>query len=633
MENKPLIIGIDLGTTNSAVASVAATTAEGVAQGVVGDAAAAASADATDDSIAPSDAALPSEAGGAGVPTATPQIFSVLQVVRPGDIQPRRTLPSFLYVAEPTEFPAGAMDLPWASDRTFFVGEGARERGAEVPLRMISSAKSWLSHDKADRRGAILPHQAPEGVERLSPVTAATRYLEHLRDAWNAAEPENPFERQHLLLTVPASFDAVARDLTLEAARNAGLVDVTLLEEPLAAFYAWLALVGESWRSRLRPNERILVCDVGGGTCDFSLIEVTDDGQGNLSLERVAVGEHILLGGDNMDLALAYVLMQKLAESGKTIDAAQQRALVSGARRGKEELLSDSNLNEVPVTILGRGGKLIGGKIQTTLTRQDVEQVLVNGFFPACSKEDSPQTNKRAGFVELGLPFVADAAITRHLAKFLRTHAEDRMPTHILFNGGVFNSALLRNRLVEVIGSWMDRAPDVLPDADYDLAVARGAAYYGLVQRGRGIRIRGGVARSYYIGIEGAVPAVPGIAPPVRALCVVPFGMEEGSEARVPSADIGLVVGEPVAFRFFSATSRKNDAIGHVLDEFTWPSVLTETAPVTTMLEAPGLEPGTLVPVHLEVKLTEIGTLELWSVANDGQRWRLEFNVRDKERA
>ncbi|MCB9652528.1 MAG: Hsp70 family protein, partial [Deltaproteobacteria bacterium] len=286
-----------------------------------------------------------------------------------------------------------------------------------------------------------------------------------------------------------------------------------------------------------------------------------------------------------------------------------------------------------PVTILGRGSKLIGGKIQTTLARQDVEQVLVNGFFPACSKDDMPQANKRAGFVELGLPFVADAAITRHLAKFLRTHAQDRMPTHVLFNGGVFNSSLLRDRLVEVIASWMERAPDVLPDADYDLAVARGAAYYGLVQRGRGIRIRGGVARSYYIGIEGAVPAVPGIAPPVRALCVVPFGMEEGTEARVPSADIGLVVGEPVAFRFFSATDRKADAIGHVLDEFTWPSVLTETAPVTTLLEAPGLEPGTLVPVHLEVKLTEIGTMELWSVAGDGQRWRLEFNVRDKERA
>jgi molecular chaperone DnaK (HSP70) len=496
---------------------------------------------------------------------------------------------------------------------------------------LVSSAKSWLSHAAVDRRAPLLPHAAPEEVPKVSPVLASVRYLEHLRDAWNASERALArLEDQSIMLTVPASFDAVARDLTLEAARDAGFKDVTLLEEPQAAFYAWLAKTGDAWRKLLKAGDRILVCDVGGGTTDFSLIEVKDEA-GNLALERVAVGDHILLGGDNMDLALAHHLLGKLAAEGKKLDAGQQRALVLAARRAKEALLSDQTVSSAPVTILGRGSKLIGGKIKVELLREDVERLLVDGFFPRVAREDRPAKAKRTGFMELGLPFVSDAAVTRHLAAFLGTHSAKAMPTHVLFNGGVFNSALLRNRLIEVMGAWAS-PPKILEGADYDLAVAKGSAYYGAVRAGRGIRIRGGSARAYYVGIESAAPAVPGVPPPMRALCVVPFGMEEGTEARVPGSELGLVVGEPAEFRILESSARKQDRVGTVLDEYTWPSELKETAPVSTTMEADGVDPGTLVPVRLEVKLTEIGTLELWSVATDGsRRWRLEFNVRERE--
>lgn len=592
-----LVVGIDLGTTNTALGFARVPEAE-------------------------SDAGLP-----------TPEVLELPQVVRPGDVQPRATLPSFLYLAQPGELPDGALDLPWATGRAYAVGEAARERGAEVPMHLVSSSKSWLSHGAVDRRAALLPHGAPKEVAKVSPVTAAVRYLEHLKDAWAQAHPEQPLGAQPILLTVPASFDAVARDLTLEAARQAGLSQVTLLEEPQAAFYAWLGKVGDGWREQLSVGDRVLVCDVGGGTSDFSLIEVKDDGEGNLSLERVAVGNHILLGGDNMDLALAHVLHGKLAAAKKKLDAGQQRALVSQARRAKERLLSDDALEEAPITLLGRGSKLIGGQIKTTLSREELTRTLVEGFFPECPRDARPQEAQRTGFMELGLPFEADAAITRHLAAFVADHAEG-LPTHVLFNGGVFNSGLLRQRLLDVIGAW--GAPiQVLEGTDNDLAVARGAAYYGAAKRGGGVRIRGGVARAYYIGIESSMPAVPGVPPPIRALCVVPQGMEEGTNAEVPGGTLGLVVGQAATFRFLTATTRKDDEIGAMLDEYTWPAELTETAPITATLEAEGLEPGTLVPVRLEVALTEVGTLEIYCVGADGdaagRRWRLEFNVREQE--
>lgn len=588
MSEPRYIVGIDLGTTNSAVAYV--------------------------------------DRLHEGAETAV-SVFPVLQVEKVGTTLEERSLPSFLYLAGPGELPAGALDLPWASGRDFAVGRFAKERGAEVPLRSVASAKSWLSHGAVDRRSALLPFGAPDEVPKLSPIEASRRYLEHLRDAWDHAHPEHPLGAQRVYLTVPASFDAVAQELTREAARDAGLLDVTLLEEPQAAFYAWLDAVKDAWRHALRAGDRVLVCDVGGGTTDFSLIEVTDQG-GNLALERVAVGDHILLGGDNMDLALAHVLSEKLRAAGKKLDAGQERQLVSHARAAKERLLSDPDVDEVAITLLGRGSKLIGGKLETVLRADEVKTVLLDGFFPLCEASARPEARARAGFLELGLPFAQDAGITRHLAAFLGRTPDAPLPTHVLLNGGVMNSPVLRERLARVLAGW-GAAPRLLEEADYDLAVARGAAYYGATKEGRGIRIKSATARAYYVGIESARPAVPGLRPPVKALCVVPMGVEEGTVSKVPSLELGLVVGHPVEFRLFASSQRPEDRLGTVLSEYDWPELLEETAPLSLSLPAGDRPPGAVVPVRLEVEVSDVGTVQVVSVSTDGkERYPLRFDLR-----
>ena len=463
----------------------------------------------------------------------------------------------------------------------------------------------------------------------MSPLEASARYLSHIRAAWDAAHPDAPLGEQEVLLTVPASFDAVARELTVTAARQAGLEHLTLLEEPQAAFYSFLARAGDGWRKQLRAGDVVVVIDVGGGTCDFSLIAVSDQG-GDLGLERVAVGDHILLGGDNMDLTLAHAVGQRVAESGKKLSAAQFRALVHACRRGKEVLLGAEPPEAVPISILGGGSKLIGGTIKTELKRSDVESLLVEGFAPVVAAGAAPKSQRALGLRELGLPYAADPAITRHLASFLARHG--RQPTAILFNGGVMKGSLLARRIAEVVASWFPGggALPVLDGTDMDLAVAHGAAYYGLVRRGRGIRIRGGTARSYYIGLESAMPAIPGFAPPVKALCVAPFGMEEGTRAGLPGRELGLLIGEPTTFRFFASSSRKDDRPGQVVDPDE--AELVELAPVETNLPAePPEAAGELVPVSLEAHVTEIGTLELWSSATGGKpgRWKLEYSLRE----
>jgi molecular chaperone DnaK (HSP70) len=595
------IVGIDLGTTNSALAS----------------------------------AADPDD-GSEGAPAILS--WPIQQVVGPGEIDARPTLPSFLLLPTPLEVAPEAMALPWSGSPGWVVGEMARERGAELPLRLVSSAKSWLSHGGVDRSAPILPwlgsdpadDPAEEG-ERVSPLEASARYLAHIRAAWDAAHPDAPLAEQDVLLTVPASFDAIARELTVTAARQAGVERLTLLEEPQAAFYSFLARAGDAWRKRLHPGDVVVVIDVGGGTCDFSLIAVGDQG-GDLVLERVAVGDHILLGGDNMDLTLAHAVGQRLAEGGKKLSSAQFRALVHACRRGKEVLLGADPPEAVPITLLGGGSRLIGGTIKTELRRADVGELLVEGFAPRVAAGDAPRTQRALGLRELGLPYAADPAITRHLASFLARHG--RRPTAILFNGGVMKGALLARRIAEVVASWYDGGPlPVLEGTDMDLAVAHGAAYFGLVRRGRGIRIRGGTARSYYIGVESAAPAVPGFAPPVKALCVAPFGMEEGTRVEVPGRELGLLVGEPTTFRFFASSGRKQDRPGQIVDPDE--AELVEIAPVEANLPAePAESAGQVVPVALEAHVTDIGTLELWSSAARGGtgRWKLEYSLRDSER-
>ncbi len=554
------------------------------------------------------------------------ELFHIPQLTNPGEVQAEPLLESALYLARDGEFADGALDLPWLEGNRTITGRLAARRGVETLGRLVTSAKSWLSYTGADRTAAILPVNAPDGAPRVSPVEASQRYLEHLKAAWDFEHPDVPFEQQHVVLTVPASFDEVARQLTQKAAEQAGFKNLILLEEPQAAFYAWLER-HDNWRENVEPGDLVLVIDVGGGTTDLTLITVTEK-DGALQLERVAVGDHLLLGGDNMDLALAH---SAAARMGK-LDSMQFHALWQQCRLAKENLLSNDEMQDAPLTILGRGSSLIGGTIKGKLTRAEVEALLVDGFFPVVSSHDMPARQRRSGLMEVGLPYEPDAAITRHLARFLRRDgAGMACPTHVLFNGGVFRAGHLRKRLIEVLNQFLaeEGKPPVTALEGDDLmhAVARGAAYYGRAREGRGIRIRGGVPRTYYIGIESAMPAVPGFAAPMKALTVVPFGMEEGTGAKVPNREFALIVGEPAEFRFFSSSARKHDDAGTLLEEID--ADLEEIAPIQVHLEG---EEGQMVRVSLETHVTETGVLELWCVARDGRRWKLEFQVREAGR-
>lgn len=561
-------------------------------------------------------------------------VLPVPQLTAPGTLESKQLLPSFLYLAAAAEFPAGSLGLPWNKSLGLAVGELARSHGAKVPTRLVSSAKSWLCHPTVDRRSAILPWGAPADVTRVSPVEASAKYLEHLRSAFDRELGKGaPLAEQEVVVTVPASFDAAARDLTLEAAKQAGLPRVTLLEEPQAALYAWLEAMGEGWRKQLSPGDVLLVVDIGGGTSDFSLIGVSE-GAGELQLERKAVGDHILLGGDNMDLALAYALNEKFNAAGKTLDQWQLSALTSACRVGKEHLYEHKKAEKVAITVPGRGSSLIGGTLKSELLRDELEAILTDGFFPQTKVGDGVTQARRSGLAQVGLPYAQDAAITRHLGAFLTRQAGSlglgtafARPTAVLFNGGVLKATALRTRVMDTLNAWLkaDGAPPAreLEGAELDLAVARGAAYYGWVKAGHGIRIRGGTARAYYVGVESATLAVPGFTPPVKALCVAPFGMEEGTQADIPPQEFGLVVGEPTRFRFFSSSTRRDDKVGVLLDDA---KDLEELPEIETTLPGTG---GALVPVNLQAAVTELGALEVRCLEREGKgRWKLELNVR-----
>jgi molecular chaperone DnaK (HSP70) len=559
------------------------------------------------------------------------ELFPIEQLVNPGEVRPEPLLPSSLYIPGPRDFSEGMTALPWSDTPGFVVGRLAQLRGVENASRLVSSAKSWLSYTGVDRTSPILPASAPEGVARISPVDASRRYLEHFRLAWNHGRPAHPLEEQHAFITVPASFDAVARELTIEAARRAGFKDVQLLEEPQAAFYAWIERHPD-WRERVQVGDLILVIDIGGGTTDFTLIAVKEEA-GELRLERVAVGDHILLGGDNIDLALARSIEMDLAARKTRLDAMQFHALWQKCRVAKEALLEEgSRAQSHPVTILGRGSGVVGGAVKLSLERERLNAILLDGFFPMVASNASPQRLRRAALQEIGLPYAADAAVTRHLAGFLlQQDAGFASPTHVLFNGGVLRAAAIRSRLLEVLNSWAAERGRAfareLQGGDLMHAVARGAAYYGLALQGRGIRIRGGIARTYYVGVETAMPAVPGMPAPLKALTVAPFGMEEGTSVRMPASEFGLITGEPAEFRFFTSVARKYDQPGAVLDEFG--DEIEELSPIEVTLASEGNQ-GQLVRVTLETVITETGLLQLWCVARDGRRWKLEFNVRQR---
>ncbi|WP_038878712.1 Hsp70 family protein [Vibrio jasicida] len=596
------------------------------------------------------------------------EVMPIPQLTAPGTVETRSQLGSFLYQPHEHEMNSQSRVLPWSSEPKALVGAIARNLGSKTPIRLVASAKSWLCHAGVNRRDAFLPAGSPEEVEKVSPLRATELYLEHLKDAWNHTNPNHNLADQDVTITVPASFDPAARDLTAEAARNVGFVHLTLLEEPQAALYNWIDNSNDKWRDEVEVGDIVLVVDIGGGTTDLSLVEVTEE-DGNLTLNRIAVGEHILLGGDNMDLALAYRLKMKLAQEGKELQPWQVQAMTHACRDAKEALLNDSELQSVPIVVPSRGSKLLGATLKTELTQEEVQQTLVDGFFPQVAITDHPVQRNRGALTQMGLPYAQDAGITRHIAAFLSKQANALStsgngaeaaaqdfnpfanmpgmpgadvaqsadfikPTAILFNGGVLKSKLLATRLEDTINEWLIEADAEmakrLTGVDLDLAVASGAAYYGSVRRGQGVRIRGGIASAYYVGIESAMPAIPGMAPPMEALCVAPFGMEEGSSVDVPSQEFGLIIGQPVNFQFFGSTVRRDDLAGTHLDYWA-PEELEELPEIqVTLPVSEGRREGEVVPVTLASRVTELGTLYLEAIAADnGQKWHVEFDVRE----
>ena len=580
------IIGIDLGTTNSCVSYV--------------------------DTEQPSLAIQP---------------FRIQQLTFAGTVDSLQTLPSFCYLPGMLEWPPNTLKMPWQQENpSFFVGRFAQEQGAKTPTRLIQSAKSWLCHSSANRREKILPLEAADAARRLSPVEATAHYLSQIKNSWNASvglnNSELQFEEQEIVLTVPASFDEVARSLTVEAAKLAGFSNMALLEEPQAAFYSWLSYHEKQWEKKLKAGDNILVCDVGGGTTDFSLMNVSDD-QGRLSIQRRAVGDHLLLGGDNMDHALTYYLEKKM---GRELTTGQWLQLRHEARRVKESLFNSNDAEKVEkITLQGLGSGVIAGSLSFEITKKEVEKLLLDGFFSQQSWEESLKLQKARGLRNMGLPYEDDPSITKHLAIFLhQSHSEKYQgPDYLLFNGGAMKAVIFQKAILDAFKAWYPaKEVQVLPSASLDLAVARGAAYYGKVRRGFGVRIGGGSARGFYLKVK--------MQEKEQALTLIPQGSEEESKYQ-PDTIFKLTPNTPVTFQLYHSHVRLDDQPGDVvtIDE----SELHPLPPIYTILKfgkqhtsEASLEK---IPVTLEVAYTALGILELWLLSKQSDhKWKLEFQLK-----
>ncbi len=571
--------------------------------------------------------------------------LTMVQLTAAGQVEPRDTLPSFHYEPLAGELPAGALRLPWGSaEPTYAVGVFARDQGALSPARLIASAKSWLCHAGIDRTADLLPWRGAADVRRISPVEASARYLRHIHDVWNARFPDYRLAEQDVVITLPASFDEIARELTVRAAQRAGLPRVVLIEEPQAAFYSWIAAHAGHWERLVAPGQKILVCDIGGGTSDFTLIRVRRGAGGKVEFHRAAVGEHLILGGDNLDLALAHHVEQRLLATGAELDVRQWGVLVRLCRQAKETLLGDAPPERLMLQIPGAGTRLIGGGRTIELTQAEAQRVLVEGFFPLVELEDKP-ANRQSGFQEFGLPYAPDAAVTRYLAAFLTAHrhvAESDQPAQIagqspaqdparpdivLFNGGLFAAPALRQRLLDQLQAWFSAGdagwqPLVLQNDRLDLAVARGAAYYGMVRRGRGVSIAAGLARTYYVGVEHESGGV---------LCLVPAGAEPGQTFDLAGRKFALRMSQPVEFPLFTSSTRLSDAPGDLIPQDR--EQLTPMPPIQTVLRSNSKGEAATAVVELHARLTEIGTLEMWCAEVGGRRsWKLQFDVRSATR-
>jgi molecular chaperone DnaK (HSP70) len=606
MEPSRYLIGIDLGTTNSAVAFV--DTSEGTK-------------DANSSVI---------------------RVFEVPQLTGPREVRPAPLLPSFLYFPTEDEVSSGTVSLPWEERPSSIVGMMAREQGALVPGRQVSSAKSWLCQSAINRRASILPREAEPPEPMVSPVEASAHYLMHLRKAWNHARtakdannPQQLFENQEIVLTVPASFDEEARELTVEAAREAGLENLTLLEEPLAAFYAWVAEHHNVLPEQLREGELVLICDIGGGTSDFSLVRAHVQGR-NVEFERTAIGEHLLLGGENLDLALARRVERKFTTK---LSLRQRHGLRMMCSAAKERLLSEENTDRVPINILGGGRSVVGQMLNSDLSRNEVAELLTTGFLPLTAPDEMPLRPRSGGLREIGLPYAADPAITKHLAAFLkqaaismgagensRSHIENRpqmaRPDAVLFNGGFCIPAIVRERIIEAIANWVGDGgawrPKILGNEVMSGAVAIGAAYYGRVRRGGGLRIKAGSASTYYIGMRSEHT--------IKAVCVLPSGTNEGTTLPLLDREFSVLTNRPVSFHLYSSTIR-HDAHGEIADLD--PEEVHRHAPLVTLLRYGKKLQQMELAVRLSVSFTEVGTLELWCESvSSPHRWRLQFELR-----
>ena len=614
------IVGIDLGTTNSAVAYV--------------------------------------DRADKGDPRRI-RFLDIPQLVESGQVSQRPVLPSFLYLPGTYELPEGSTKLPWDARRPYAVGEFAREQGALVPGRMVSSAKSWLCHGGVDRTAPILPWGAGGDVEKASPVDAGAMYLRHIREAWNDVVARGRegylLEEQFIVLTVPASFDEVARELTVTAARRAGMTRVVLVEEPLAAFYAWLSRHEERWREEMEEGQLILVCDVGGGTTDFTVVAVRR-GEKGLRFDRLAVGDHLMLGGDNMDLTLARHLEARLLGQPGTLDSKRWHQLCHQCRKAKEVLLAgesgggDPPPEKVDITVMGTGGKLIADTLKGTLELSRVEDLILEGFFPftPLGKEEAPPSKRRSGLTEWGLPYVQDPAVTRHLAGFWQSHGgllrretgrDVVYPDFLLFNGGALTPESIRRRLRDVVRSWFreeagaDWQPAELDNPRPELAVAVGAAYYGLVRLGEGVRVGAGSPRAYYVEVasreEGEGEESPEDGKTLTGVCLVPRGTEEGFECRLTQPSFEVLANQPVAFQLFSSSTRLGDGLGEVVE--LGEDEITVLPPIRTVLRYGRKGAAVSLPVQLVTRLTEVGTLELWCQSlRSSHRWQLQFDVRQE---
>jgi DNA-K related protein/Hsp70 protein len=565
-------IGIDLGTTNSALAYID-----------------------------------PQEAADADFPPI--HVLPIEQQVEGNRIATLKTLPSFLYLSDPP-----------------IVGTYAREQGALVPTKTVHSAKSWLSNSEADRTAKILPWDSQEEGRVLSPVDASARYLAFLKGAWQK-QKGTPISEHQVVLTVPASFDEEARELTVRAANEAGIENLTLLEEPAAAFYAWIA--GHLARSNkeLFDGQVVLVCDVGGGTSDFTLVRVDREGD-RVQFTRTTVGRHLLLGGDNLDLAISWLAESKL---GKTLSLRQRSALRRQCSSAKELLLSEDGPDSTEVTITGAGSSLIGGTMKATITQEEILELALGGFLPPCQLTDQPRQEKQSVFRELGLPYVSDPGITRHLAEFLNTSPTAKNGVDaILFNGGFFVPQVFRDRVRDVVEHWFGRKPLVFQNQDLALAVAIGAAYYSYARStGSGIIVRGGLPRAYYLGLQdsSATEEIP-------AVCLVPRGTEEGQDIKLEQPELQLLANTPVAFRLYSSLSRTDDPAGAVVSLTPSEDMLDPAsdprlhAPLRAVIRF-GKGGERRVPVTLGARLSEVGTLEAWAESKISEhRWRLQFQLR-----